>query len=118
MKKILFIFLSSIFVFADNIDITGNSISIEDKKKEHLEKIDSDKKRILLLRAADKPIPKRVDSKIVIPRDIQKGQSMIIYSAKKNALNKAIKLNLNTPQFNNCVDQSFTQESINNCFKK
>ncbi len=117
MKKILFILLSSIFVFAaDNLDITGNSI--EDNKKEHLEKIDSEKKRILLLRSADKPIPKKVPSKTVIPRDIQKGQSMIIYSAKKNALNKAAKLNIASTEFTNCVNQSFTQESINNCFKK
>lgn len=121
MKYLYLLLFSSIIAFGDNlnsVDQTGNSISTEQKKKEYFEKIDSEKKRILLLREADKKIIKKVDSKTVVPRSIEKGQSMIIYAAKKNAFIKAAKLNLNTNEFNNCVNNSFTQEAINNCFKK
>ncbi len=118
MKKLIFISIFSVMLFAEtSIDNTGNSDLIS-KKNEYKEKIDSEKKQILLQReaAAIKPTISK-DSKKVIPRDINKGQSMIIYSAKKNALNRADKLKISTPAFTTCVNNSFTEETINNCFK-
>lgn len=119
MKKLILLFMSSLFLFAadSSIDNTGNSDLI-DKKNAFKEKIDSDKKQLLLQREANKPVPVIKSSLKVIPRDISKGQSMIVYSAKKNALNKAVKLNISSPELTTCINNSFSEESVNNCFKK